>query len=272
MGASFPKKLDVCLWAKNSAKLLPQTLRRFDEIVPSEVINEKIMIDDHSEDDTVAVGKGFGWLVYQNPGSGVASAANEALRHVTTEYFISIEHDILLAKDWWPKILQDLLNDDNVAVAQGVRVFANPTLRSIFKDRLAFDQGIDNNIYRTDIIRQVGGFPDVCPVCTDVWLRKNVESARYTWIIDPTVVSEHFRLGVMHEISHRARLHRLCTCKRWHYPMKYMLRVTLTSPGSGLKIGLRDKRPQAIVAYPFLRLRILQAHLSGVVVSPKRDQ
>lgn len=256
-------KMDVCLWAKNSASLLPRTLRRFDEVVPREVINSKIMVDDHSEDGTVAIGEGNGWHIYENPGTGVASAANEALRHVSTDYFISVEHDILLAKNWWPKVLFDLLKDDTVAVAQGVRVFANPTLRSISKERLPLEQGIDNNIYRTEIIRRVGGFPDVCTVCTDVWLRKNVENAGFKWIIDPSVVSEHIRLGVMHEVSHRVRLHRLCTCKRWHYSTKYMLRLTLTSPASGLKMALRDKTPQAAIAYPFLRLRILQAHLAS---------
>ena len=272
MAFASSEKLDVCLWTKNSSSSLTRILHRFDQVIPKEAINNRIIVDDHSVDDTGSIGRRNGWWIYENPGNGVASAANEALRHVSTKYFISIEHDVLLSKDWWPRIFHNLLSDDRVAVAQGVRVFSNPILRSISRDRLALDQGIDNTIYRTDIIRQLGGFPYTCPVCTDTWLRKNVEAVGFKWVIDPTVVSEHIRLGVRHEISHRAYLHRLCTCKRSQYPMKYMLRVTLTSPISGLKMGLRDKTPQTIVAYPFLRLRILQAHVAGIASNITREQ
>ncbi|MGP8069988.1 MAG: glycosyltransferase [Candidatus Bathyarchaeia archaeon] len=105
-------RLDVCLWTKNSAKLLPRTLQRFEEVVPAEMVGKKILVDDHSSDNTTEIAKGYGWLVYENPKSGVASGANEALRHVSTPFFNSIEHDILLAKEWWPRIypqIRDIL-------------------------------------------------------------------------------------------------------------------------------------------------------------------
>ncbi len=263
MASALSEKLDVCIWTKNSARLLPQTLRRLEEVVPSQVINNKIMVDDHSEDDTIAIGRSYGWSVYTNPGRGVASGANEALRHVVTNYFISVEHDVLLALNWWPRVFENLLHDERTAISQGARVSSNKTLYALYEDRIGLDDSLDNNIYRTDVIKRLGGFPSTCLVCTDVWLRKKVESAGYKWIIDPSVVSEHIRSGIMHHISHSAYLHRFCTCKRRRIPMGYLLRLTLTSPLSGLKMALRRNAPQAAVTYPYLRLRILQACLTS---------
>lgn len=260
---SVTDRLDVCLWTKNSAKLLPRTLQRFEEVVPEEVVGKKILVDDHSSDNTTAIAKGHGWRVYENPKSGVASGANEALRHVSTPFFISIEHDVLLANGWWPKIWRDIVTDPRVAVAQGWRAPTNRTLRAILADNV--DYSIDNNIYRTDIIRQVGGFPNTCVVCTDSWLKRNLEDAGYKWLVDARVVSEHVRSGVMQEAAHRSRLHRMCTCKRWSYPTSYVLRLTLMSPASGLKLALKHDAPAAFFAYPYLRVQILQGWLSGEI-------
>lgn len=263
-------RLDVCMWTKNSAGLLPRTLRRFDEIVPRDVIGNRIVIDEHSEDETASIAEDFGWAVHRNPSGGVASAANEALRRVSTPFFISIEHDILLARNWWPRIFDQIVNDQSVAVSQGIRVPSEPTLRAIYSHHV--EHSIDNNIYRTDVIRKLGGFPYNCPVCTDAWLKINVESARYKWVIDPTVVSDHVRSGIRQEATHRGQLQAICTCTRFpsrNLSLKYLLRLTLTSPISGMKIAVRHNVPKAVLVYPYVRLHILQGWLSG---SLKRTQ
>jgi len=40
------------------------------------------MIDDHSKDETKAIGKEFNWEVYSNPSSGISSEANYVLNKV----------------------------------------------------------------------------------------------------------------------------------------------------------------------------------------------
>lgn len=256
-------KLDVCIWTKNSANTLPHTLKRFEQVVPADVIGNKIMVDDHSTDETVEIGERFGWESYSNPGSGVASGANEALRHVQTPFFMSIEHDLLLSKDWWPTVFNHM-SDERVAVSQGARLLTDPTLRAIYDNR--DDHSIDNNIYWTEVIRQLGGFPSNCPVCTDTWLKRNVESAGYKWIIDREVVSDHVRYGIVQNAVHTYKLHSMCTCGRWRanrMNTKYLVRLALTSPATGLKIAVRYNVPKAVIAYPYIRLRILQAWLDG---------
>jgi len=257
-------KLDACIWTKNSAETLRQTLRRFEQVVPSEMIGNKIMVDDHSADDTVTIGKEFGWTIYPNPGRGVASGANEALTHVQTPHFMSIEHDILLSKDWWPRIFNHIM-DEKVAVSQGARLITDPTLRALYDNR--DDHVIDNNVYKTEVIRKLGGFPSNCPVCTDTWLRRNVESAGYRWIIDRSVISDHVRAGIVQNAVHTYKLHSMCTCGRWpanRMKTKYLVRLALTSPATGMKIAVQHRVPKAVFAYPYIRLRILQAWLNGI--------
>lgn len=254
------RRIDACIWTKNSATLLPKTLRRFNEVLPEKVIEQKIMIDDHSQDATVSIGKEFGWSVYPNPSNGIASAANEALRRVKSEFFMSIEHDILLASNWWPRIFEHMKNK-NVGVAQGTRMLTQPTLRAIYGHHV--EHSIDNNIYRTKIVRDVGGFPYTCRVCTDTWLKRKIEAAGYKWEIDDTVVSEHVRSSIRQEADHRENLHRICTCKSRYYPLKYLARITLTSPVTGLKIAIRSNKPKAVFVYPYIRLKILNGWMNG---------
>jgi glycosyltransferase involved in cell wall biosynthesis len=78
-------EVDLVMWTRNGAETLPKVLRRIDEVVPKEVVCHKILVDDHSVDDTTEIAKEFNWQVYPNPKTGISSGANEALRHIDTE-------------------------------------------------------------------------------------------------------------------------------------------------------------------------------------------
>jgi glycosyltransferase involved in cell wall biosynthesis len=214
------EKVDLVMWTKNGEKFLPKVFKRIDEVIPHKVINKKILVDDHSTDRTIEIAKNFKWDVYKNPSTGISSGANEALRHVETEFFISFEQDILLAKDWWTKIPKHM-EDRKVVVAQGIRLPTHPSLRKFAeysycdaaiapgglsrrrkKDKNAVSESLDNTIYRSDVIRKLGGFPTKCPIFTSSDLFEVVESNGFKWIVDHTVVSDHIRCGLMEEIRH----------------------------------------------------------------------
>ncbi len=117
---NWVKKVDVVMWTFNSAKLLPIVLPRIEQVIPKEAIVNKIIIDDHSKDNTVEVAKSLGWTVYYNQSSGIKQAYLTALKYVTSDFLISVEHDVILTKEWWNKISPYLANS-KIAVAQGVR-------------------------------------------------------------------------------------------------------------------------------------------------------
>ena len=76
------KKFDIITWVKEEEGVLPTTLKRLEKVLPNEKVHHKIMIDDHSKDETKAIGKEFNREVYSNPSSGISSAANYALNKV----------------------------------------------------------------------------------------------------------------------------------------------------------------------------------------------
>ena len=109
-------KADLVMWAKNGERFLPRVLKRIEELIPHEEINQKILVDDHSTDNTVKIAKQFNWSVYTNPSTGIPSGAKEA-------------------KAWLNKIPKHLLNE-KVAAASDIRVVNQPTaLRKLEKHR-----------------------------------------------------------------------------------------------------------------------------------------
>jgi len=266
-------KVDACIWTKNSSKFLPITLRAFEMAVPRDTLGQRIMVDDQSVDETIKIGATHGWHTYKNPGIGIASAANEALNHVTTPFFISIEHDIILAKDWFTRLVPRIEDHDNVAVCQGVRVPTDKTLRAIFGlDWKTWS--IDNNIYRTSVIRKLGGFPRKCDgTCTDSWLKKTVEDAGFEWVIDSSVVSEHIYNGMRHYWRKEEKT-KSCSCQFWQQGrldgFTLLFRLAVTSPIYGLQIALRHNQPKAIFAYPYHRIKLMDAWLTSTMWFPTK--
>ena len=200
--------IDLAMRTKNCAETLPSVLKRIDEVIPYESVNNRILIDDHSADDTREIAKSFGWQVFYNEGTGVNIGARTALKRVKTQYFASFEQDLLLARDWWIHV-PTLLEKDKVAVASGVRIadipfslnrlqhYVNETYRAKIQKNptFLFGRTIDNTIYKTEIIKRVGGFPDV--------LVQTLARHGYIWAVNFDVKSIHLQRGLLKEIKHQ---------------------------------------------------------------------
>ena len=257
-------KVDIVMWTKNSSKLLPLVLKRIAEVIPSEVVGKKIIIDDHSTDNTVEIAKSMGWNVYPNPGQGIFDAFETALKLVSSEFFISVEHDILLSKDWWEKISRHM-NNNKVAVAQGVRASTNPILKKF--DEYIIERTdeksknltitIDNNLYRTSVIRRFG-----INVHDHAHARAVLEEKGFKWIIDRSVVSGHIRPSIRYFIEHDYQMH-----KNYIGPLNRRpellknFKLFLFSPFRGLHIALKKNCPQILIFYTLDRWVILRAYL-----------
>lgn len=194
--------VDVCMWAKNGERFLPIVLKRIDDVIGRDV-NKKIFVDDSSTDRSVEIAESFGWAVFPNRDGWICGGTKEALKHVETEFFVSVEQDLLLARNWWATI-QKYMADKNVAVAQGIRFSTNPIYRvaeqytSKNLNRPFFS--VDNNLYRTKIIKQLGFSDDKVAMAPFYW--KVVDSG-YKWIIDTDLISDHLRTSLLDDIRHR---------------------------------------------------------------------
>lgn len=255
-------KIDLVMWTRNSERTLAICLRSIDNAVPPEVVNRRIMVDGYSEDRTRDIGEKFGWEVHNAEKLGIPYQANQALRLVTTEIFASFEHDIVLNPQWFQRILPYMSNP-KVAVAQGMRLSNNPIMRSIerytsTRSGLKYTS-VDNNLYRTEIIRKIGGFSTSHPISAPKELRERIWRKGYKWITDRTVVSNHLRGNVWSSIDHAYRFALLSKSYEKNWSVLGQSAKLLLSPVRSLDIMRETKCPQVILVYPLLRSRILKA-------------
>lgn len=257
-------KVDLCMWAKDGARYLPHVLRRIDEVIPAPNVNKRIFVDDSSRDATAQIAREFGWKVYENVEGFVSGGAREALKHVESEFFVSVEQDVLLARDWWKKIPK-YMYDPKVVVAQGIRMPTHPTLRCLaeYGNRRHMGFSLDNNIFRTGLLRKLGGFPNKCPIYVDAELLDIInETKYYKWVVDESVVSYHIRESIL-QTAREGYKHTMLA-KRERFPgvsFFKVLRSAATSPARGLCIALKKRHPKVFLVYPFLRFTTLKAFI-----------
>jgi glycosyltransferase involved in cell wall biosynthesis len=285
------------MWTKNGAETLPLVLRRISEVIPSKFVNERIIADDHSSDNTREIAQTFGWDVVLNEGHGISDGANTVLKRVETEFFISFEQDLLLARNWWKKIPQYLANPQ-IAAASGMRFADKPKgvrklqqyvakkyrgeaeLASWLRTRrmAAFTLGktLDNTIYKTQVIKSIGGFPDMkVNAGVDAVLAYKIGQAGYHWVVDYDVQSVHLRQGLSQELRHQY----------WYATQSYEIwkRIQtetnrpppITRSGiiyrfcislfTGLFVAFKTKEPTITYIHPLIRFY----YLKGLLEAPR---
>jgi len=124
---------------------------------------------------------------------------NPARGHVDRDFFVSIEQDVLLAYDWWTGIPEYVKNPlwhalrASESIWSQLCVFLKNGSLTSSKEQVVVKH--DNNIFRTKVIRFLGGFPQSCPVCTDTILIKRILSeTRLQMDSWSDVISLHMRL------------------------------------------------------------------------------
>ena len=217
-------KFDIVMWTKNGESTLPVVLKRLEtQLEEKGAVEQKIVVDDHSDDDTVSIAASFGWIVVPNKGNGISDGANTALKLVKTECFASFEQDIFLSDDWLARV-PPKLESEKIAAVSGMRYPSVPIglaklmrytdLRGIqdedtpwrkSKNPGAFYLGktLDNTIYKTSVLRKMGGFPNVGNAGMDVILAFNYARIGYQWAVDYEVKSVHLRRNLVQELKHQ---------------------------------------------------------------------
>jgi len=289
------KNVDLVMWTKNGAETLPLVLKRISEVIPSNSVNKKVIVDDSSTDSTREIAKSFGWDVIFNAGKGISDGANTALKNVTSEFFTSFEQDLLLARDWWDKIPPSLENP-KVAIASGMR-FANkpegvrrlqqyvarkyrgevklePWLKGRQMAAFTLGKTLDNTIYKTRIVKAVGGFPKLrANSGVDTTLAYIISQAGYHWFVDCSVQSVHLRRGLRQELSHQywyaKQLYEMWRkieteiSKRPPVTKFNVISRFFLSPFTGIFIAMKTLEPSITYIHPLIRFYYLKGLLES---------
>jgi glycosyltransferase involved in cell wall biosynthesis len=247
-------KVDLCTWTKNGAKTLIPVLKRIDDAIPAEEVGEKIAVDDSSVDSTVKILKEFNWQVYPNRSGFINGGTTEALRHVRSKFFVSVEQDVLLCRNWWD-IVPKNMEDKTVAVAQGIEISTNRAERGIEKynlkkirqmpleKRSTLWKTIGNNIYRSEIIRKLGFVEDA--IAMTPFYRKIIAHG-FKWITDINAVSTHLRGDIFDAVRHTVTFYSLIQENTYLDEMRtyrYLAGLAF-SPFKGLKMALATNEPE----------------------------
>lgn len=252
------------MWAKNGARFLPTVLNRIDRVIPQEDVNRKIFVDDSSSDDSVGIAESFNWDIYVNEQGGICGGFNEALKRVASDYFVSIEQDVVLAKDWWDKIPKHM-EKEKVAVAQGIRVPSQKLLRAIYEYKITArtDTSLDNNIWRTETIRKIGGFPTSRKFMADRFLLPKILHHGFEWVVDREVISIHIRESVKKTLEHhygallRAEIETASDLMDSVDLMKTLKNGSMRT----IHIAFRENLPSIFYIYPFMCLLNYRSYL-----------
>jgi hypothetical protein len=185
-----------------------------------------------------------------NKGKGVNDNTKTAIDLVSTPYFCSFEHDVILSRQWWEKIVKQL-DDPNVAVAQGIRISTNRVFRVIddySSNRSDKEFGsLDNNVAKTELIRKFG--------YNEVGTPLTLKAEGLKWVIDRSIVSDHIRDDLWENIRHDYKMQAMLPTTMQERLRS--LRLLITSPLRGVSIAFKKKSPVIIFFYPVDRFVIL---------------
>jgi len=190
--------VDVVIITKNSERMLNECLKSVYENVP---VNRLIVVDGDSTDKTLEIVRQFqnehgNILVIQDKGNR-ATARQKGIEQVKTEWFMFVDSDAVLCKDWFKKAEKHL--GQNVGAVWGIEVWStiqNPVILKLFLwvTRKIFDLrgGTHDTLVRTDLVKDIE-IPKILHVFEDAYIKDWITQKGYKLIAcyDPYCV--HFR-------------------------------------------------------------------------------
>jgi len=190
--------VDVVIITKNSERVLNECLKSVYENVP---VNHLIVVDGYSTDKTLEIVRQFqkkhgNVLVIQDNGTR-ATARQKGIDQVKTEWFMFVDSDAVLCKDWFKKAEKHL--GENVGAVWGIEVWStiqNPVILKIFLlvTRKIFDLrgGTHDTLIRTDLVKDIE-IPKILHVFEDAYIKDWITQKGYKLIACYNPYCLHFR-------------------------------------------------------------------------------
>lgn len=190
--------VDVVLLTKNSERILEKCLQSIYQNVP---VGQLIAVDGHSTDKTHQILNAFNQK-YRNvqiilDNGTRATARQKGISHVSTDWFMFVDSDVVLCSDWFQKAQKHLR--ETVGAVWGIEVWSTIQNQAILKlflmvTRKIFEVrgGTHDILIRTDLIKGID-IPENLHVFEDAYIKDWVTKKGYFVIAcyDPFCI--HFR-------------------------------------------------------------------------------
>lgn len=190
--------VDVVIITKNSERMLKECIKSVYDNVP---VNRLIVVDGYSIDKTLDIVNEFqkkhgNVLLLQDHGTR-ATARQKGINHVQTEWFMFVDSDAVLCKDWFKRAEKYLGQD--VGAVWGIEVWStirNPTVLKMFLlvTRKIFDLrgGTHDTLIRTELVKDIE-IPKILHVFEDAYIKDWITQKGYKMVACYNPYCVHFR-------------------------------------------------------------------------------
>ena len=190
--------VDVVIITKNSERMLNECLNSVYKNVP---VNHLIVVDGYSTDKTLDIVRRFqkkhgNVLLIPDKGTR-ATARQKGIDHVKTEWFMFVDSDAVLCKDWFKKAERYL--GENVGAVWGIEVWStirNPVMLKMFLlvTRKIFDLrgGTHDTLIRTELVKDIE-IPKILHVFEDAYIKDWITQKGYKLVACYIPYCVHFR-------------------------------------------------------------------------------
>jgi glycosyltransferase involved in cell wall biosynthesis len=190
--------VDVVIITRNSERMLAECLKSVYANIP---VSRLIVVDGYSTDRTLEIVHDFhkehgNVLLIQDKGTR-ATARQKGIEQVKTAWFMFVDSDVVLCKDWFKKAEKQI--GTNVGAVWGIEVWSTIQHQTILKlfllvTRKIFDLrgGTHDTLVRTDLVKDIE-IPKILHVFEDAYIKDWITQKGYKIIAcyDPYCV--HFR-------------------------------------------------------------------------------
>ncbi len=190
--------VDVVLLTKNSEKVLDKCLESIYENVP---VNQLIVVDGYSTDRTLDVLERFNSRYHNveitfDKGTR-ATAREKGIRQVKTDWFMFIDSDVVVCKNWYKKALRHI--DKTAGAIWGIEVWSTIQNESTLKlflwvTRKIFDLrgGTHDTLVRTDLVKDIV-IPTNLHVFEDAYIKEWITRKGYKMVACYNPYCIHYR-------------------------------------------------------------------------------
>lgn len=192
-------KVDVVILTKNSEYMLEKCLNSVYQNIP---VDNLIVIDGFSVDRTVEILKGFNnehgnIKIIQQKGTR-AKARTIGIKAVETEWFMFVDSDVILCRNWYGLAQQCMGN--GVGAIWGVNIDVIPTIKnrtfyaivtSVAKDCFKLRGGMHDTLILHDIVRRIR-IPRHLHVFEDAYIVNWIRKKGYEVVIGDNLYCLHY--------------------------------------------------------------------------------
>lgn len=198
--ARRPKHIDVIILTKNSDYILEDCLNSIYDNVP---VNNLIAVDGSSTDNTLNILDEFKRkhgnveIVFDN---GTRATARQAgINQVETEWFMFVDSDVVLCKDWFNKASKHMDEDVGAIWGMNIDIIENLSSRTFYRlfahvSREAFKirGGMHDTLIRFDTVKDIK-IPPYLHTYEDAYIVKWIKRKGYRVVIGDDIYCLHIR-------------------------------------------------------------------------------